>query len=100
MKRTVALQRVIERIRVTWSISCRLPISRKAFGPWPPSTIIGMPPRQAWATAVTTSVMPGPAVTAQTPTLPVARAQPSAAWPALCSWRVSTTRMPTSRQPS
>ena len=39
-------------------------------------------------------------VTAQTPGRPVTRANPSAAWPAVCSWRTSTTRMSSSRQPS
>ena len=40
------------------------------------------------------------AVTAHTPGLPVTRAHPSAAWPAVCSCRTSTTRIPSSRQPS
>ena len=42
-------------------------MSESSFGPAPPRTIIGIPPRCALATAVTTSVTPGPAVTAQTP---------------------------------
>ncbi len=50
--------------------------------------------RHALATPVTASVSPGPAVTTATPGWPVTRAQPSAACPAVCSWRVSTTRMP------
>ncbi len=56
----------------------------------------GTQSRYAFATAVTTSVTPGPAVTIATPTRPVVRAQPSAAWPAACSWRVSTSFSPRS----
>ena len=40
--------------------------------------------------AVTTLVAPGPAVTKATPGRPVTRAYPSAACPAVCSWRTST----------
>lgn len=91
---------VIDRSRVTWSISCNEPMPEKKRGPCPPMRIIGTPPRIALAAAVTASVTPGPAVTTATPGLPVARAHPSAAWPAACSCRKSTTRIPWSRQPS
>ena len=37
-------------------------------------------------------VAPGPEVATQTPGRPVARAYPSAAWAAACSWRTSTCR--------
>ena len=40
--------------------------------------------------AVTRLVAPGPEVPKQTPTLPVAWAKPSAAWPPTCSCRIST----------
>ena len=49
-------------------------MSASARGPAPPMTTIGMPARCALATAVTTSVTPGPAVTAHTPGRPVTRA--------------------------
>ncbi len=58
---------VIERIKPTASMSCSEPMSASASGPAPPRQIIGTPARCALATAVTTSVTPGPAVTAQTP---------------------------------
>ena len=44
----------------------------------------------ASAMAVTRFVAPGPDVPKQTPTFPVAWANPSAAWPPTCSWRMST----------
>ncbi len=97
---TCTLHFVMGRISVTASMSCKEPMSQSARGPAPPMTIIGMPARCAFATAVTTSVTPGPAVTAQTPGRPVTRAYPSAACPAVCSWRTSTTRISSSRQPS
>src|SRR6266545_2470113 len=40
--------------------------------------------------AVTRFVAPGPEVPMHTPTLPVACANPSAAWPPTCSWRMRT----------
>ena len=46
----------------------------------------------ASASAVTRLQPPGPDVAMATPTLPVAHAYPSAAWPAPCSWRQSTCR--------
>jgi hypothetical protein len=88
------------RIRVTQSMSCSEPMSHKIFGPAPPMTTMGIPARWALATAVTTSVTPGPAVTAHTPGRPVTRAYPSAACPAVCSCRTSTTWIFSSMQPS
>ena len=44
------------------------------------------------AIGVTRFVAPGPEVAMQTPTLPVACAYPSAAWPAPCSWRTRMCR--------
>ena len=44
----------------------------------------------ASAMGVTRFVAPGPEVPMQTPTLPVAWAKPSAAWPPTCSWRMRT----------
>jgi hypothetical protein len=52
------------------------------------------------ATPVTPSVTPGPAVMTATPQPRVRRDQPSAAWTAACSWRVSMMSMPSRRQPS
>jgi hypothetical protein len=47
---------------------------------------------------VSASVTPGPAVTAQTPMPRVSLAVASAACAAACSWRVSTSWMPSSTQ--
>jgi hypothetical protein len=92
---------VIGRITPMWSISWSEPRRRLAKGPWPPKTRIGEFARQALATPVTPSVTPGPAVMAATPILPgLQRAQESAACTAACSWRTSTIRIPSSRQPS
>ena len=63
-------------------------------------TTIGLDAWYAFATAVTTSVTPGPAVTTATPGLKVMREYPSAACPADCSCRVSTIPMSLFRQPS
>jgi hypothetical protein len=71
---TCTLHFVIGRISVTESMSWSEPMSQRAFGPAPPMQTIGTPARCALATAVTTSVMPGPAVTRQTPGRPVTRA--------------------------
>ena len=91
---------VIGRIRSTWFMSCSPPMSWNSRGAWPPMITSGMLARYAVATPVTASVSPGPAVTIATPGWPVTRAQPSAACAADCSWRTSTTPMPSSRQPS
>ena len=69
-------------------------------GAAPPITSRGTFAAQAFATAVTVPVTPGPAVTMQTPRLRVSRAHPSAAWPAACSCRVSTSRIPSSTHPT
>ncbi len=45
-------------------------------------------------------VTPAPAVSAQTPGSRVAFAQPMAANAAACSWRVSTTSIPSATHPS
>ncbi len=50
--------------------------------------------------ALTPFVTPGPAVNAAAPGRRVTLAQPSAAKVAVCSWRVSTSRMPAFTQPS
>gem|GEM_PF-2648803 len=52
---------------------------------WPENTTIGMESMQAVAMPVTVFVAPGPEVTRATPTLPLARAYPSAACTAPCS---------------
>jgi hypothetical protein len=84
----------------TWSISCRLPEPQRISGARPPSTSSGEPFCCAPAIALIPFVTPGPAVRAHTPTLRVALAHPSAAHVADCSWRVSTTSIPSSLQPS
>lgn len=79
----------------TWSMppwSGRVSASRS--GAAPAMNSVGMQSRYALAMAVTQSVKPGPAVTTATPVCPVVRAQPSAAWPAACSCRVSISRNP------
>ena len=48
---------------------------------------IGMLSEYAVASPVSALVNPGPLVTNATPTLPLARAYPSAAIAAACSWR-------------
>ena len=52
------------------------------------------------ATAVSVPVTPGPAVASATPQVRLMRPQASAAWPAACSCRTSSTRTPSRRQPS
>ncbi len=47
----------------------------------------------AVATPVTAFIIPGPTCSSTTPTSPVARAYPSAAWAAACSWRAMTKSM-------
>ena len=83
-----------------WSISCSEPEPQRISGARPPSTQTGEP--LAWAPAIALSplVTPGPAVSAATPTPRVAFAIPSAAKAAVCSWRTSTSPIPSSLQPS
>ena len=69
-------------------------------GARPPSATTGEPFCSELPSALMALVTPGPAVSAATPTWRVALAQPSAANAAVCSWRVSTMSMPSSRQPS
>ncbi len=71
---TCTLHFVIGFMSETQSMSCSEPMSVSSRGPAPPMHSIGMPARCALATAVTTSVTPGPAVTAHTPGSPVTRA--------------------------
>ena len=73
---------------------------QRISGARPPRTTIGVPLERALAIALIPLVTPGPAVSAQTPGVRVAFAQPSAANAAACSWRTSMTLMPSSRQPS
>ena len=91
---------VIGRSSSVWSMSCSAPISKRASGLRPPMISIGDLLCQALAIAVVASVTPGPAVTTATPQRRVARDQPSAAWPATCSWRTSMMRMFSSMQAS
>ena len=75
-------------------------LSGLASGRAPPMTTSGVCAENEFATAVTTPVTPGPAVTTATPQARLIRPQASAACAAACSWRTSTTRIPSSRQPS
>ena len=83
-----------------WSISWSEPEPQRSSGARPPSTQSGE--QLAWAPAIALMplVTPGPAVSAATPTRRVAFANPSAAKAADCSWRTSTSPIPSSRQPS
>ena len=77
-----------------WSMSCSAPRPCSAVGAAPPSSITGDCASCAFFSAVIVLVMPGPAVTAATPGMPVSRAVASAANTAVASSRTSTTRMP------
>jgi hypothetical protein len=97
---TVAASFVSGATSGTWSISCREPWPQRVAGARPPSTSIGEWLACADAIALIVFVTPGPAVTAATPGRRVTFAQPSAANPAVCSWRTSTMSIPAARQPS
>ena len=84
----------------TWSISCSEPIPQRIAGARPPSTTSGELFICAEPSGLIPFVTPGPAVSAATPGSRVTFAQPSAANAAACSWRVSTSSTPSSRQPS
>src|SRR6266540_3544747 len=68
---------------VSWNAS-RPSIGRPT---WPVIARTGEPSMWAVASPVTRLVAPGPDVATHTPTRPLARAYPSAAWAAACSWR-------------
>jgi hypothetical protein len=78
--------RVMPTVSHSWNASS--PMAR--VGTWPVITTIGIESMKAVAMPVTAFVTPGPLVTSATPGLPVARAYPSAACSAPCSWRTST----------
>ena len=63
---------------------------------WPVRNTVGTLSIIASAIGVTRLVAPGPLVASATPTRPLAFAYPSAAWPAPCSCRHCTWRMPAS----
>jgi hypothetical protein len=84
----------------TWSISWSEPWPQRNAGARPPSATMGEPFCSAEARPLMPLVTPGPAVRAHTPTCRVALAHPSAANAADCSWRTSTSSIPSSRQPS
>ena len=83
-----------------WSISWSEPIPHLISGARPPRVTSGTPSACAEAIALIPLVTPQPAVSAQIPGSRVALAQPIAAKAADCSWRVSTTSIPSSLQPS
>ncbi len=83
----------------TWSSSWSDPEPHRARGARPPITVTGVPFSAAVVIALIPFVTPGPAVSAATPTPRVTFAHPSAAKPAVCSWRVSTSVTPASAQP-
>ena len=80
---------VMPRMSASWNAS--EPIA--ALATWPVIATIGTESIIASAMGVTRFVAPGPLVAMQTPTLPVATAYPSAAWPAPCSWRTRMWRI-------
>ncbi len=84
----------------TWSISWSEPWPQRIAGARPARTTSGELFICAEPSALMPFVTPGPAVRAATPGSRVAFAQPSAANAAVCSWRVSTMSIPSSRQPS
>ena len=65
---------VIGRMMSTWGRSCREPMRCWLSAPWPPISSIGLSARNALATPVMASVVPGPAVTTAQPGRPVTRA--------------------------
>ena len=60
---------------------------RRLVGTWPVRATSGIESMYAVAIPVTRLQAPGPEVARQTPTVPEARAYPSAAWAAACSCR-------------
>jgi hypothetical protein len=96
----VAAKRVSGRTNGTWSISCSEPCPQRQAGARPPSTTIGEWLASAAPSALIPFVTPGPAVRAATPGRRVTFAHASAANAAVASWRVSTSAMPSVRQPS
>ena len=83
-----------------WSISWSEPLPHRISGARPPSATSGTPSAWAEAIALIPLVTPQPAVSAQIPGSRVALAQPIAAKAADCSWRKSTTSMPSSLHPA
>ena len=96
----VAANRVSGATNGTWSISCSDPIPHRPAGARPPRISSGDEFCWAAAIALIPLVTPGPAVSAATPGWRVTFDQPSAANAAVCSWRVSISRIPSLRQPS
>ena len=97
---TVNAPFVIGLSSATCSISCSAPSPRRPSGAAPPMSSIGLRAAKALATPVTASVTPGPGATIATPMPRVRRAYASVQCAAACSWRVSMTATPSSRQPS
>ncbi len=71
------------RMSASWKAS----VPMAALATCPVIATTGTESMCASASGVTRFVAPGPDVAMHTPTLPVADAYPSAAWPAPCSWR-------------
>ena len=88
-KLCLVMGRVTPQMSASWKAS--LPMT--AVLTWPVMQTIGMPSMFAVARPVTVFVAPGPEVTRQQPTSPVAREKASAMCAAPCSWRGSTTFM-------
>ena len=97
---TVSADLVTGETNGRWSISWSEPEPQRISGARPPSTTSGERLNFAPAIALIPLVTPGPAVSAATPGLRVAFANPSAAQAAACSWRVSTSSIPSALQPS
>lgn len=79
---------VIPVMSVSWNASFPSTVD----GTWPVMATSGVLSIHASAMGVTRFVAPGPLVATHTPTRPLARAYPSAAWPAPCSCRQRTWR--------
>jgi hypothetical protein len=90
----VAADLVIDATTGTWSNSCNEPLPHRISGARPPITTNGDPLKYALVIAEMPLVTPGPAVSAAKPGRRVSLAHPSAANVAVCSCRVSTTRIP------
>ena len=76
---------VMGRLIPVMSTSWKASLPRNLDGTWPVMKTVGEESSMAVAMPVTRLVAPGPEVAMATPTLPLARAYPSAMWAAPCS---------------
>src|SRR5581483_6774096 len=94
MARTRRLHLVSERVMPKTSVSWNASVPMRGVRTWPVMQTRGTESILASAMPVTGLVAPGPLVAMATPTLPVTRAEPSAAKTAPCSCRVRMWRTP------